>query len=220
MTEPKLEQPSADAAKQALRKLLLARRRALSAEHLLLGSQQLTAKLVAHPMWVEARGLAAFVGVRGEVDTRPLLELALAAGKRVWLPRLIGSGRMRFWPCRDLSQLEPGRMGLLEPPVHTAEAGEGVVAPGAEHGVDLMLVPGLGFGQDGARLGFGAGHYDRALATRRADPELELPPLCGVCLAAFIDPPGGPIPMLDHDLRMDYLVSDQGVQQLDATTRV
>jgi 5-formyltetrahydrofolate cyclo-ligase len=106
-------------------------------------------------------------------------------------------------------------MGLLEPPIHTPGAGEGVVAPGPEHGVDLMLVPGLAFGRDGARLGFGAGHYDRALATRHADPRLQLPALCGVCLVEFVDPPGGPIPMLDHDLRMNYLVSDLGVDELD-----
>lgn len=215
MSSDHTQQTGAHASKQALRKQLLARRRSLSPERLALGSQLLMAKLVAHPRWLEARGFAAFVGVRGEVDTRPLLELGLAAGKRVWLPRLTAPGRMRFWPCEDLSQLEPGRRGLLEPPIHTPRAGEGVVAPGPEHGVDLMLVPGLGFGRDGARLGFGAGHYDRALATRHADPQLELPPLCGICLAEFVDPPGGAIPMLDHDLRMNYLASDEGVTELE-----
>lgn len=199
------------ARKQALRSQLLALRSSLSPGRLALGSQLLTNTLTEHPLWLEARGFAAFVGVRGEVDTRPLLERGLAAGKRVWLPRLTGPGRMRFWPCEDLSQLEPGRMGLLEPPIHTASAGEGVIAPGAEHGVDLILVPGLGFGSDGARLGFGAGHYDRALGTRHVDPQLEMPPLCGVCLAEFVDPAGGVIPMLDHDLRMDYLVSDEAL---------
>lgn len=200
--------------KQALRNQLLARRRGLSPERLAQGSQLLTTKLVAHPLWTGARGFAAFVGVRGEVDTRALLERGLAAGKRVWLPRLTGPGRMRFWPCDDLSCLEPGRMGLLEPPIHTPGAGEGVVAPGPEHGVDLILVPGLGFGRDGARIGFGAGHYDRALATRLGDAQLELPPLCGVSLVEFVDPPGGAIPMLEHDLRMAYLASDEGVEAL------
>jgi 5-formyltetrahydrofolate cyclo-ligase len=219
MSDPKSRanpEPTSDLArKQALRNQLLARRRSLSPQRLALGSQLLTTKLVEHPLWIEARGFAAFVGVRGEVDTRPLLERGLAEGKRVWLPRLTGPGLMRFWPCDDLSCLELGRMGLLEPPIHTPQAGEGVVAPGPEHGVDLILVPGLGFGRDGARIGFGAGHYDRALATRHADPLLELPALCGVSLIEFVDPPGGAIPMLDHDLHMAYLASDAGIDALE-----
>jgi 5-formyltetrahydrofolate cyclo-ligase len=95
-------------------------------------------------------------------------------------------------------------VGLREPPI----TDEGVVAPGPEHGVDLVLVPGLGFGRDGARLGFGAGHYDRALATRHG----EMPALCGVCFAEFLDPFGAVVPMTGHDVRMHYVATDLGVE--------
>lgn len=195
------------ARKQNLRGQLLAQRRATPPDQLAADSRSLTEVLLAHPLWIEARGLAAFVGVRGELDTLPLLQRSLAAGKRVWLPRVLGGGRMRFWVCEDLDALERGRMGLREPP----KDGPGVVAPGPEHGVDLILVPGLGFGRDGARLGFGAGHYDRALSSR--DAALPMPTLCGVCPAAFVDPPGGPIPMLAHDRRMDWVATPQGVER-------
>ena len=209
MTETSTHDQEGLRRKQVLRVELLALRRAMPRAQLDAASRALTLGLVEHPLWAEARAIAAFVGVRKEVDTRPLLERSLAAGKRVWLPRLTGPGRMRFWPCDDLDALERGRMGLLEPPI----VGEGVVAPGPELGVDLILVPGLGFGRAGARLGFGAGHYDRALATRRDDPSLTMPPLCGVCPASFVDPPGGPIPMLAHDLPMSHLVTDEGVSR-------
>ncbi|WP_181198465.1 5-formyltetrahydrofolate cyclo-ligase [Enhygromyxa salina] len=195
--------------KQSLRAELLGLRRSMPRAQLEIVSGALTRELAEHPLWLGARGIAAFVGVRGEVDTRPLLERCLGAGKSVWLPRLTGPGRMRFWPCVDLDRLERGAMGLLEPPIH----GPGELAPGPERGVDLILVPGLGFGRDGARLGFGAGHYDRALATRHGDPSLTMPTLCGVCPVAFVDPPGGPIPMLGHDLAMDYLATDAGVER-------
>ena len=207
----KLEETAALERKQALRKMLLARRKTLDLQEWQARCAALERALLAHPIWLEARGLAAFVGVRNEPRTTFILERSLELGKQVWLPRVLGGGRMRFWPCEDLAALEPGRMGLREP----AKLGEGIIAPGPEDGVDLILVPGLGFGRDGARLGFGAGHYDRALATQTG-PE---PILCGVCLEPFLDPvldddPGPrPIPMLAHDRRMDYVVSDRGVER-------
>lgn len=194
-----------DPDKQALRERLLELRRGLT--QIDERSVVLTQKLLEHSLWQRARGLAAFVGVRNEPDTHPLLERSLAAGKTVWLPRLIGRGRMAFWPCADLSTLEPlGKMGLREPPI----VGEGVVAPGPEHGVDLVLVPGLGFGRDGARIGFGAGHYDRAFATRPAD---STPIFCGVCFSEFLDPFGQQVPMASHDVRMHYVVTELGVER-------
>jgi 5-formyltetrahydrofolate cyclo-ligase len=202
-----------DPHKQLLRATLLELRATMSSTELRARSQALTEHLLAHPLWQQARGLTAFVGVRGEVDTQPLLQRSLDAGKTVWLPRLIGRGVMAFWPCSDLALLEPGRiMGLREPPA----IGEGIPAPGPEHGVDLILVPGLGFGRDGARIGFGAGHYDRAFAAWRGRPFDARARLCGVCLTSFVDPPNGPIPMLEHDVRMDYLATDEGVIAIES----
>ena len=192
-----------DPAKTGLRGRLLALRRDLSAADLAARSADLSGRIRADPRWTRARAIAAFVGVRQEPDTAELLAAALADGKQVWLPRLTGPGRMQFWPCSDLATLEPGRMGLREPAI----VGAGVTAPGPAEGVDLMLVPGLGFGSDGARIGFGAGHYDRALASR---PRVELPLLVGVCLAEFLDPFAEVIPMDEHDVRMDAVVTDRG----------
>lgn len=200
-----------DPRKQQLRASLLELRAAMPPAELLARSEALTEHLLAHPLWRDARGFAAFVGVRGEVDTQPLLQRSLDAGKQVWLPRLTGPGRMAFWPCSDLDQLERGRMGLREPPA----IGVGVAAPGPEQGVDLILVPGLGFGRDGARIGFGAGHYDRAFAAWLTRPISARARLCGVCLTSFVDPPGGPIPMLEHDLWMDELATDEGVIEIE-----
>jgi 5-formyltetrahydrofolate cyclo-ligase len=199
---------SAESAKHELRTQLLARRAALAPAQVRVWSQALTEHLLAHPIWSEARAIAAFVGVRNEVDTRLVIERSLAAGKRVWLPRLTGRGIMRFWPCARLDELEPGRMGLREPRL----VGPGLATPTPADGVDLILVPGLGFGRDGSRIGFGAGYYDRALGLGSGARSLR----CGVCFGAFVDPPEGRIPMLTHDLRVDWLATEDGLIKVPA----
>ena len=193
--------------KQALREQLLARRRATRREALAELSQALCEALVAAPLWQEARGVAAFVGVRKEVDTRPMLERTLAAGKQLWLPRVLGGGEMGFWPCTALSELERGGMGLREPPMH----GPACDALSPARGIDLILVPGLAFDLAGARIGFGKGHYDRSFAATLAEGG-EQAPRVGVCPAAFIEAVGS-IPLEPHDVRMTHVLSERGLER-------
>nr|WP_255215998.1 5-formyltetrahydrofolate cyclo-ligase [Pseudenhygromyxa sp. WMMC2535] len=187
-----------------MRREMLARRRELMMEDLQEASHAMTEAVRAHAWWQEARGVAAFVGVRGEPDTRALLAATLAAGKQLWLPRVLGKGRMCFWQLDELESLQEGRMGLLEPPAR----GEGIQAPGPADGVDLVLVPGLAFDLRGARLGFGAGHYDRAFGPQREAGEA-MAKRCGMCLSPFVLDPGV-IPMQVHDIRMNAVVTEHG----------
>ena len=172
--------------------------------------EALAAQLLAHPLWSRARGIAAFAGFGGEPDTQGVLAATLAAGKRLWLPRVTSrAAAMRFHPVDDLERLERHRFGMLQP----LARGVGVASPGPEHGVDLVLMPGLAFDRDGARLGFGAGHYDRSFGPRRERPELAMPILCGVCFARYLQPRPGIIPMLAHDLAMDFVLTEQGLER-------
>ncbi len=209
MSVPVPSAPALEERKAALRRSLLARRRASSVAERAAGSLALSAALTADPLWGSARGIAAFVGVRREVDTLPLLRRCLGEGRALWLPRVLGGGEMRFWRVADLTALENldrGAMGLLEP----AELGPGLAAPGPEQGIDLVLVPGLGFDRSGARIGFGKGHYDRAFGPRfRAREAGPNPCLVGCCLQPFLV--ASPIPTEDHDLSMHALATDLGV---------
>ena len=145
-----------------------------------------------HPAW-SAAAIAAFVGVRHEPDTRALLEAALEQGKTLWLPRVDSDTALTWGRVEDLDALVPGRFGLLEPP-----SGQR-----AFPAVDLVLVPGVAFGRDGARLGHGRGYYDRALASTAAGPRI------GLCLARFLDPPEGPIPMGPTDIYVDAVIAER-----------
>jgi 5-formyltetrahydrofolate cyclo-ligase len=196
-----------DPTKAALRAALLQRRQGRDPEDNASRSAALLGHLVRHPLWRQARGVAAFVGVRGEPDTWGLLAAALAEGKRLWLPRMQGKpSEIAFVPVNDLRELAPGCFGLLEPRPREGQATLKNPSPAA--GIDLVLVPGLGFARDGARLGFGKGHYDRALAPIR---HLAAPLRVGLCFADDLDPRDGQIPRDELDVPMHWVATPDGV---------
>ncbi|PMS20077.1 5-formyltetrahydrofolate cyclo-ligase [Trinickia dabaoshanensis] len=69
---------------------------------------------------------------------------------------------------------------------------------------DLLLVPCVGFDDDGYRLGYGGGYYDRTLA---AWPGVARPVTVGIGYEAC----RAPLPRELHDIPLDALVTDAGL---------
>ena len=204
-------------AKAELRAALLGRRAAASPESVRARSRRLTDRLLGLPEWREAEGVAAFVGFGGEPDTWSLLSATLGAGKRLALPRVSrrsagGPSRLEFILVRDLGALVRGSFGLWEPGPEIREERR-ARSPGAGLGIDLVLVPGVGFDREGRRLGFGKGYYDRALAPLR---RLDSPRRIGLCFADALDPAEGPIPNDEHDVAMHRILSEDGLVDCSA----
>lgn len=88
--------------------------------------------------------------------------------------------------------------GPLEPAPDTKVVSESLL--------DVILVPGLTFDEQGTRLGYGMGFYDRTLAKLRPDAVR-----IGVTLDALVVPT---LPSEDHDERMDALITESGVRVL------
>ncbi|MBX7084508.1 MAG: 5-formyltetrahydrofolate cyclo-ligase [Nannocystaceae bacterium] len=187
----------------ALRAALRARRAALPQAQCVADSAALAAALVRWPAFVAAARVIAFVGVGGEPDTAPIFAAAWARGAAVWLPRVEGATLVFHAVARD-EPLVRSRMGLHEP-----APGQGGLVDLRALAPALVLVPGLGFSRSGARIGFGRGYYDRALAPIRDDDRCVR---VGVAFAAFVDPPEGPVPMLAHDVPMHALATERGVE--------
>ena len=99
--------------------------------------------------------VAGYHPFRTEIDPRPLMAALEAAGCVLALPCTPPRGSdapLVFRRLDPAHALEPSVFGVAEPPVDA-----GLVEP------DLVLVPLLAFDRTGARLGYGAGHYDRTL---------------------------------------------------------
>jgi 5,10-methenyltetrahydrofolate synthetase len=85
--------------------------------------------------------------------------------------------------------------------------------PASTQGVlpDLLLVPCVGFDDDGYRLGYGGGYYDRTLV---AWPGTTMPVTVGVAYEACRCPA---LPREPHDVPLDAIVTEAGLRVREAT---
>ena len=114
---------------------------------------QACARVLRLPCYEPAAAVVAYAASGNELDPAPVVGAAIAAGKAVYFPRRMGD-RLEFLRSTPDS-LRPAAHGLLEP-----SGGERL--PEGAAGV-VFIVPGVAFDERGARLGRGAGCFDRAL---------------------------------------------------------
>jgi 5-formyltetrahydrofolate cyclo-ligase len=113
------------------------------------------------PELVAAGTVMLFASFRTELDTTPIAEWVLHAGKRLCLPRVLGPRAMAAFRVTDLaSDLVPGKWDIPEPR-------EGLPEVPPEQ-MDIVFVPGSAFDEQGRRCGYGGGFYDTYLPRTRA----------------------------------------------------
>lgn len=103
--------------------------------------------------WQEAGTIAVTLSMPIELDTAPIIEAAWSENKKTVVPKIVNH-QMIFVPFDDGSSLQTGQLSIREPVTEVAVSA---------NKIDLVIVPGLAFTRSGARLGFGAGYYDRFL---------------------------------------------------------
>ena len=145
--------------KTTIRRHLTAWREAQSAEGLAALSDELCRQAEVLPEYRRATWVLGYAPFRREPDIRPLIERALAAGKRVAMPRCVTADHtLGFYEIRSWAELETGSYGIAEPPAEEERRWQ----PTADA---VCFVPALGYDNDGYRLGYGGGYYDRFLPT-------------------------------------------------------
>ena len=150
--------------KQALRKMIREKKRAMTEMQIEEASARLAQQLYQSPLYRQATTIYGYLPYNQEVRTIPMLEQALAEGKRVAVPKVYGD-EMRFLYIDDLSRVEKGYAGIPEPIDDEPIA----VDPTA-----LVLMPGLAFDRAGHRIGYGGGFYDKFLSAEPDHPTLAL----------------------------------------------
>jgi 5-formyltetrahydrofolate cyclo-ligase len=157
--------------------------------------------LTAAPELRRAATVAAYVAIGSEPGTAPLLQVLLAAGKRVILPVLLPD-RDLDWAVFAGQGLVPATRGLLEP---TGPR----LGPDAVATADVVLVPGLAVSSRGERLGRGGGSYDRALG--------RVPVGTFTCVLLHDEEVGVDVPVEPHDRPVTAAVHPSGITRFAAT---
>ncbi len=141
------------------------------------------------PEFQRAKTLFCYASAGEELAT----DFIVAAHPRVAFPKVLGDGEMRFY-CGG--KREPGFRGIMEP-----QGGEEVFPQAG----DLMLLPGLAFGGNGSRLGYGGGYYDRYLQGCG-----ERPICCGIGYEVQVL---DALPTEPHDQKLDLLITEKKIRR-------
>lgn len=151
--------------KSDLRREMLKKRRETSAEAAAAESAEICRRLAA-VLQERLAGVASplvlsYLAYGREVNLATLHRELWRLGWRLAVPRTAGlaPGTMEAAAYGPQTELERTGLGVMEP------VGSEFLAP---EDIDAVLLPGVAFGEQGGRLGHGAGYYDRFLPRLRA----------------------------------------------------
>jgi 5-formyltetrahydrofolate cyclo-ligase len=187
------------ATKRELRRELLARRRAMSDATVEGASRAVVATLRRLPELAGHHRVLLYAADPDEISVDTLVDDP-PDGWTVLLPRVV-DGEVVVVPHVPGAPLTAGFRGIREP------SGPPLDAVSTSTTIDAVIVPGVAFTAAGARLGRGAGMYDRLL------PLLTAAVRIGVCMEPFVV---SDLALDPHDAAVDVLVTDASVRRRDA----
>ena len=191
-----MRSPANNATKETLRNRFRAYRTQLSPESVAAKSTAVLRRVQALPELQQAQTVHCYWPLvdRGEIDTRPLIRHLHERGFRVALPVVDSFEAERPILNHHLydgpEALQTNRWGLYEPD------GTETVAPEA---LDIVIVPALGAGRNGHRIGHGSGYYDAFLAT------IGVPTVALIYDDCLVDA----VPPEPHDVPVSIIVTER-----------
>ncbi len=189
--------------RRLLRQQLRNRRRALSRAQQWFAAKVLVKHLRSHPVFLRSQRISFYMADDGEIDPVLLMKMAEHMGKQCYLPVLhpLQPGMLWFSPYREGDSLIQNRFGLAEP-----AAGNKIIPSWT---LDLVLMPLVGFDDQGHRLGMGGGFYDRTFAFKQNSVSRpKTPVLMGL---AHHCQKVEALTCESWDIPLDYIVTDQAV---------
>jgi len=174
------------------RKEMLQRLNRLSKETYRARSESIIQRFVISRLFRQAEVIGVTISRFPEVRTMSLIEEAWRAGKRVVVPRCnTETKEMTFREIMSYDELEVVSSGLYEPKENETDAVE-------KQEIDLLIVPGVIYSNEGYRIGFGGGYYDRYLKDYDGR----------TVSLAFTEQTGQVVPVEPYDVPVQYIISD------------
>lgn len=184
--------------KRQLREQALARRDGLDPFWRVEASLAMAEALRDTVEFVPGTVVSGFWPMRSEVDIRPAMFALREKGARLCLPAILDKTTIVFRELHPAGQL--------------VDMGFGTQGPGDDaHVLDptLMLIPLAAFDNRGHRIGYGAGYYDRAIASLQENGIA--PRLIGVAFNCQEVPL---VPDEPHDVALTEILTESGLRQV------
>ena len=135
-----------------------------------------------------------------EVDTIEIIKRAWQDGKKVAVPACDKETlKMNFYEINSLEDLEKGTFGLLEPKKEICKKVE-------DPEDAVCIIPGFSFDQEGFRLGYGYGYYDRFLQNFKGTK-------IGICYNNCIS---AKLPHGRFDCSVDILITNAFIKEINS----
>ena len=182
--------------KKTLRQEALARRDRMRQERRVIISQKLVDELQKLLAILKGKTVAGFWPIKSEIDPRPIMLALKEHGFKLALPAIIDKTTMVFRIFEDEGKL--------------VDMGFGTVGPSEEAKIvepETLLVPLSAFDSKGNRIGYGAGYYDRAIASLRENGHNPL--LIGLAFDCQEVPS---IPAEPHDQKLAMILTESGLR--------
>jgi 5-formyltetrahydrofolate cyclo-ligase len=182
--------------KAAIRNERLALRDAMTPQARIEAGQTMAVHAGDHIAFASGTVISGFWPIRSEADIRPLMAHLRARGARLCLPVVLDRETIVF--------------RAWEPDAPVVKTGFGTTGPGPEAALlepDILLVPLSAFDTAGNRIGYGAGHYDRAIDRLKAKGRA--PKLIGI---AFDCQEVASVPVEPHDVPLDAILTESGLR--------
>jgi len=173
--------------KAALRKYLLEKRDATSAELRNISSEMIHQNLMQITSFTNSQNIACYFPIGSEVDTHDIMLDILQQNKNLLLPRIVNDN-LEFYIVENLEKLEKGSFEIMEPKDSCKKAKK----------IDCILIPTVGISKLGYRLGYGRGYYDKFLS---------LTDTVKISLT-YSKQIVKSIPSDLHDIKMDWIVTE------------
>ena len=178
------------AEKARLRKQLLDQRESLSLDFIKIASSKIQDNLRKVDFYSAAKSVGGYYAIGSEVRTQDILQEVLNSSKELALPKVVKNDLM-FKKITGFNDLEIGNFSVMEPKDRCEEI----------KNLDAVLVPAIALTPDCYRLGYGFGYYDRYLHGKRSKK----------IALSYQKQIIKTIPHDSHDIKMDCIVTEEGV---------
>jgi len=181
--------------KEVIRKTISHKRKILTDEKVNELSEKINYNLLQFKEYQNVTNIMFYTSKDNEVNLSTTIIQAIKEGKNVILPRVNPvTDNLQLHIISDLdNDFELGYAGIYEPKSHLTKFDK--------QNLDLILVPGIAFDTKGNRIGYGKGHFDKFLQN------IKVPKIAVAYNFQLVKE----ISAEDHDIKMDYIITEDKV---------